>query len=192
MATDAVSFLVSETDPARLGPSSGEVAFVGRSNAGKSTLLNAMFLKGLARVSGTPGCTRTINVYQFKKDFWLVDLPGYGFASGTEASRAGWGAMIEGYLTGRPNLRMIFILVDAKVGPTKLDLEMLRWLQTQGLPWRVVATKSDQVKSARQQAQRRAVADAAGVLPENVAWVSALEHLGVRELRREIAALLEG
>lgn len=191
MATDAVSFLVSETDPARLGPSSGEVAFVGRSNAGKSTLLNAMFLKGLARVSGTPGCTRTINVYQLKKGFWLVDLPGYGFASGTAASREGWGEMIEGYLTRRPNLRMVFVLVDAKVGPTKLDLDMLRWLQTQGLPWRVVATKADQVKSARRQAQRRDVADAAGVLPENVAWVSSLDNLGVRELRREVAALLE-
>ncbi|OGR90708.1 MAG: ribosome biogenesis GTP-binding protein YsxC [Elusimicrobia bacterium RBG_16_66_12] len=187
-----MKFLFSETDPARLGPSCGEVAFVGRSNAGKSTLLNALFLKGLARVSGTPGCTRTINVYQVAAGRWLVDLPGYGFASGTEASRAGWGAMIEGYLTGRRNLRMIFVLVDAKVGPTKLDLQMLRWLQTQGLPWRVVATKSDQVKSARQQAQRRAVADAAGVLPENVAWISALENLGVRELRREVSSLLEG
>ncbi|OGS38313.1 MAG: ribosome biogenesis GTP-binding protein YsxC [Elusimicrobia bacterium RIFOXYD12_FULL_66_9] len=192
MAASPVSFLVSETDPSRLGPSSGEVAFVGRSNAGKSTLLNAMFLKGLARVSGTPGCTRTINVYQVEKGRWLVDLPGYGFASGKADSRAGWGEMIEGYLTGRRNLRMIFILLDAKVGPTKLDLEMLRWLQTQGLPWRVVATKCDQVKRSRQQAQRRDVADAAGVLPENVAWVSSLENLGVRELRREVSALLEG
>jgi GTP-binding protein len=192
VAIDPVCFLLSETDPTRLGPSSGEVAFVGRSNAGKSTLLNAMFLKGLARVSGTPGCTRTINVYQLTKGRWLVDLPGYGFASGTVASREGWGTMIEGYLTGRQNLRMVFVLVDAKVGPTKLDLEMLRWLQTQNLPWRVVATKSDQVKSARRQAQRRDVADAAGVLPESVAWVSSLDNLGVRELRREVSALLEG
>lgn len=190
MAETSVSFLVSETDPARLAPCAGEVAFVGRSNAGKSTLLNALFLKGLARVSSTPGCTRTINVYQVAKDRWLVDLPGYGFASGPAASRAGWGAMIEGYLTGRENLRMVFILVDAKVGPTKLDLQMLRWLQEMGLPWRVVATKSDQVKGSQRRSQRKAVADAAGVLPESVAWVSALENYGVGELKREVAALL--
>ena len=190
MTSDAVSFLLSETDPARLGPSSGEVAFVGRSNAGKSTLLNAMFLKGLARVSGTPGCTRSINVYQVAKGRWLVDLPGYGYASGSDASRADWGPMIEGYLTGRENLRMVFVLVDAKLGPTKLDLLMLRWLQTQGLPWRVVAAKSDQVRGARRQAQKRCVAEAAGVRVESLSWVSALDNFGVHELRREVAALL--
>lgn len=192
MPPDPVKFLLSETDPSRLGPSAGEVAFVGRSNAGKSTLLNALFLKGLARVSGTPGCTRTINVYQLKKDFWLVDLPGYGFASGTEASRAGWGEMIEGYLTGRENLRMVFVLVDAKVGPTKLDQQMLRWLQTQGLPWRVVATKSDQVKGSQLQARKRAVSEASGVIVESLAWVSALDGHGIRELRREVSILLAG
>lgn len=190
MSCDAVSFLLSETDPARLGPSSGEVAFVGRSNAGKSALLNALFLKGLARVSGAPGCTRTINVYQVAPGRWLVDLPGYGFAAGSAESRAGWGAMIEGYLTGRESLRMVFVLVDARVGPTKLDLLMLRWLQTQGLPWRVVAAKSDQVKGTHLQARKRAVAEAAGVMAESLAWVSALDGRGVRELRREVSALL--
>jgi GTP-binding protein len=125
---DDVKFLLSETDPKRLGACAAEVAFVGRSNVGKSTLLNAVCRKDLAKVSSTPGRTRTINVFLAGKDKWLVDLPGYGFALGPEAERAAWGAMIEGYLSGRASLKMIFVLIDAKVGPTKLDLQMVKWV----------------------------------------------------------------
>ncbi len=189
-ALDAVRFLLSDTDPAKLGPSLAEVAFVGRSNSGKSTMINALCRKDLARTSNTPGRTRTINVYEAAPQRRLIDLPGYGFASGPAASRAGWGAMIEGYLMGSKTLVAIFVLVDAKLGPQKIDLEMLNWLQAESLPWRVVATKADQVKSSRALVRRREVAQAVGLLPEAMAWVSSEAGTGISELRNEVAKLI--
>ena len=183
-------YLISETVPERLGPCAAEVTFVGRSNVGKSSLLNALCGKDLARVSNTPGRTRAINVFAAGRDQWLVDLPGYGYTEGGPARRAGWGEMIESYLTGRPMLRMVFALVDAKVGPTRLDLQMLEWLEAKRLPWRSVATKTDQVKASRAVARRRDVAEELGLKPEELAWVSAAQGSGVRELRAELSALL--
>jgi GTP-binding protein len=187
---DGIKYLKSETDPSRLGACAAEVAFVGRSNVGKSSLLNAVCRRDLARVSSTPGRTRTINVFAAAADRWLVDLPGYGFAAGPEAEREAWAGMIEGYLSGRPSLRMVFSLIDAKVGPTKLDLRMLDWLEAADLPWCVVATKSDQVKPSRSAAQRRDVAHALGLQPGEVGWVSSLKGDGVRELRGAVCSLL--
>ncbi len=187
---ETAAYLLSETDPGRLAPCAAEVAFIGRSNSGKSTLLNAVCRRDLARVSKTPGRTRAINVFEVGRDRWLVDLPGYGFAVGTEAEHAGWGPMIEGYLKSRPSLRMIFALIDAKVGPTRLDLQMVKWLESYDLPWRAVATKADQVKKSRAQARRREVAHAIGLEPEDLAWVSAQDRSGLGELRSEVVALL--
>ena len=187
---DSVRFLTSESKPRFLGECSAEVAFVGRSNVGKSTLINAVCRKALARTSNTPGRTRTINVFEAGHGRWLVDLPGYGYAAGPKEEREAWGPMIETYLQGRPNLKMVFCLVDAKVGPTKLDLMMLSWLEDAKLPWRVVATKTDQVKTAKGPAQRRDIAHAIGVQSEDVLWVSAREGYGVRELRGEVSAFL--
>lgn len=189
-ALDAVRFLLSDTDPAKLGPSLAEVAFVGRSNSGKSTMINAICRKELARASNTPGRTRTINVYEAAPRRRIVDLPGYGFATGPASSREGWGAMIEGYLLGSKSLAAIFVLVDAKLGPTRLDLDMLNWLQAESLPWRVVATKTDQVKPSRAFVRRREVAQAVGMTPEALAWVSSQEGTGVGELRNEVARLI--
>lgn len=190
MPLGEVRFLVSQTDPSLLGPCQAEIAFAGRSNAGKSSLLNALLRKNLARVSGTPGRTRTISVFLVGREQWMVDLPGYGYASGPAASRAGWGPMIEGYMTGRESLRMVFVLIDAEIGPTKLDLQMLRWLQSEGVPWRVVAAKADQISASRVQARKSELAQAVGVRAEDLAWVSVLKGYGVRELRRDAEALL--
>ena len=189
-ALDSVRFLLSDTDPAKLGPSLAEVAFVGRSNSGKSTMINALCRKDLARTSSTPGRTRTINVYEAAPQRRIVDLPGYGFATGPASSREGWGAMIEGYLTTSKTLAAIFILVDAKLGPQKIDLEMLNWLQAESLPWRVVATKVDQVKSSRSLVRRREVAQSVGMTPEALAWVSSQVGTGISELRNEVAKLI--
>jgi GTP-binding protein len=186
----SAKYLLTETDPGKLGLSASEVAFVGRSNVGKSTLLNALCGKDLARVSSTPGRTRTINVYAASEGRWLVDLPGYGFAQGDRAEAANWGPMIEGYLTRRSGLRMVFALVDAKIGPTPLDAQMLKWLQFKRLPWRVVATKADQVRPTLAHGRRRELSQASGVLPEDVFWVSAKEDRGLRELRAEVLRLL--
>ena len=189
-ALDSVRFLLSDTDPAKLGASLAEVAFVGRSNSGKSTMINALCRKDLARTSSTPGRTRTINVYEAAPQRRIIDLPGYGFATGPASSREGWGAMIEGYLMGSKTLAAIFVLVDAKLGPQKIDLEMLNWLQAESLPWRVVATKCDQVKSSRALVRRREVAQAVGLTPEAMAWVSSQEGTGISELRNEVAKLI--
>ncbi len=188
-AFDQIRFLMSETDHAKLPSASAEVAFAGRSNCGKSTLLNALCRKELARASSTPGRTRTINAFQAGTAL-LVDLPGYGFATGPEKSRAGWGAMIEGYMTSRPSLKSVLVLVDADLGPQPLDLEMLHWLRSTDLPARVVATKADRVKPSRALLRRREVAAAAGVTPEALAWVSAKEGTGIKELRLELISLL--
>lgn len=189
--TDA-RFITSAADARTLGVCHGEVAFVGRSNVGKSSLLNALAnQRQLARVSKTPGRTRLINVFLTGPDRWIVDLPGYGFATGPAKERAGWQAMIEGYLTGRPTLRMVYVLVDAEVGPTKLDHQTIDWLRDKGLPCRVVATKADQVKPSRQLAQRRDVAAALGLQTLDIAWVSAAKGTGIADLRKEVAAMLD-
>ena len=185
-------FLVSTPDAKQLGACHAEVALVGRSNVGKSSLLNAVTSQPqLARISRTPGRTRLINVFLAGPDRWIVDLPGYGYAAGPRAESDAWQAMIEGYLLGRPALRLVYVLVDAEVGPTTLDLQMLGWLRYVRLPHRIVATKADQVKPGRQVARRRDVAAALGLTPDAVAWVSSKKGKGLTELRNEMAALLE-
>ena len=124
-----------------------EVAFVGRSNVGKSSLLNTLVNNfKLAKVSSEPGKTRSVNFYLVNDRFFLVDLPGYGFAKVPLEEQKRWRELIEGYLKERDRLKGVFLLVDSRVGPTEKDVQMKEWLDFYGIPYVVVATKVDKLK----------------------------------------------
>jgi len=122
------------------------VAFVGRSNVGKSSLINHLTMqKSLARVGAKPGRTQTINLFEVDKRYFLVDLPGYGFAKMSQDKRAGFVDMISRYLALAPNLKMVLLIIDANVPPTDLDREMLVFLQDAGVPTVIVLNKIDKL-----------------------------------------------
>jgi GTP-binding protein len=178
-------FLTSATRLDQLPDSSAEVAFVGRSNVGKSSLLNALGGRSaVAHVSKTPGRTQLLNCFAIGDTAaTAVDCPGYGYAKTSKAVRASWGPMIEAYLRGRPELRMTMVLVDGEIGPTPLDLQMLDWLRAEQLDHTVVATKHDKVKAARRQRRKRELAEACDLEPGDVIWVSATKQVNIDRLR---------
>ena len=138
--------LMTETDTRKLTKSDAEVTFLGRSNVGKSTFINALCQKkNMARVSQVPGKTRTINVYEVKPYRWIVDLPGYGYAVGSKSGKAEFGPMIEEYLTSRNKLCMVFVILDAVAGPTKRDFLMISWLKHKAYPFQIIVNKIDKV-----------------------------------------------
>jgi len=180
-----LEFITSAAQISQL-PQTGvpEVAVVGRSNVGKSSLINALSnRKGLARVSKTPGRTQLINYFSLGESAAVVDLPGYGFANAPARVRATWQPMIEGYLLDRQELVMILVLVDGEIGPTKLDVQMLEWLKSYDRPCTVIATKHDKVKSAVRDKRKRELAIKSGVEQREVVWVSAAKNVGIDNLR---------
>lgn len=127
-----------------------EIAFAGRSNVGKSSLINAIInRKSLARTSSQPGKTQTINFYEVNKEFFLVDLPGYGYAKASEAVKAQWGKMIEKYLVKSEQLRVIFLLVDIRHEPTANDVGMYEFIKSTGFKPVIIATKLDKIKRSQ-------------------------------------------
>lgn len=179
-----LEFIQSASDLDQLPSSKSEVTVVGRSNVGKSSLLNALGnRKRLAHVSNTPGRTRLLNLFEIEGHGTFVDLPGYGFANAPGNMRASWQAMIEGYLLERENLRMVMVLVDGVVGPTKLDVQMLEWLRSVGLPHTVVATKHDKVKSSKRDARKKEVAKKCSLEEKDIVWTSSEKGVGIDRLR---------
>ena len=177
-------FVTSATRVAQLPPSTAEVAFVGRSNVGKSALINALAnTKQLARVSNTPGRTQLINMFELDAGGTLVDLPGYGYAKVPDRIRKDWPEMIEGYLLEREPLVQVFVLVDGAIGPTPLDEQMLDWLRENTVPHTVVATKLDKVKSAKRVARRRDLSAGCRLDPADIVWTSASKGENIDLLR---------
>jgi len=179
-----LTFVTSADALERLPESPAEVAVVGRSNVGKSSLINALAgRKALARISKTPGRTQLLNCFAFPDGTTMVDCPGYGYAKVSKAKRADWGAMIERYLTGRDELRMVMVLVDGEVGPTKLDQSILEWLRSEALPHQVIATKHDKVKAKLRDKRKKELAAGCDLEPGDVVWVSADKNVGIDRLR---------
>ena len=127
-----------------------EVAFAGKSNVGKSSLINALMMrKSLARTSAQPGKTQTINFYNINKEIYLVDLPGYGYAKASEKEKEAWGRMIENYLNTSEKLRAVFLLVDIRHKPSANDKQMFEWMDYVGYDPIVIATKADKIKRSQ-------------------------------------------
>ncbi len=186
-----IKFVSSASRASQLPESAVEVAFVGRSNVGKSSLINALAnQKQLARVSNTPGRTQLINLFSLATGGTLVDLPGYGYAKVPSKIRRDWPEMIEGYLLDRETLAMVFILVDGEIGPTPLDTQMLEWLRENQVPHTVVATKWDKVKSSKRDTRRRDLAAGCQLEKGDIVWVSAAKGTGMDDLRNLVVTHL--
>lgn len=135
-----------------------EIAFLGRSNVGKSSLINSLLQrKGLARTSNTPGRTQSINYFLINDAFYFVDLPGYGYAKVSKSMRADWGVMAEEYLSQREQLVLCVQLIDSRHDPTKLDLQLNEWLNFNGKPHLAVATKTDKLSTNQLSKQLKAI-----------------------------------
>lgn len=188
-----VRLALTTTDPAdHPSPERPEIAFVGRSNVGKSSLLNTLCRRrSLARTSKTPGKTQTLNYYAVDGTCYFVDLPGYGYAKVPDPVRRGWGPMMEGYLSGNPRLRGVVSLVDGRHDPTDLDRRMIRWLASEGLPTLVTLTKADRVGRGSRAARQRRTAGELGLDPDQVVWFSSRTGEGRDAVFTAIRDLLE-
>ncbi|HEY5662429.1 MAG TPA: ribosome biogenesis GTP-binding protein YihA/YsxC [Ilumatobacter sp.] len=188
-----IRFVSSASRVDQLPDSAAEVAFVGRSNVGKSSLINALAnQRQLARVSNTPGRTQLINLFEHAGGGTLVDLPGYGYAKVPGHVRKHWGPMIEGYLLERDGLEMVFVLVDGAIGPTPLDQQMLDWLRDHEVPHTVVATKIDKVKSSRRRTRKAELAAGCMLEVGDIVWVSAAKDVNIDQLRSLVTGHLAG
>jgi GTP-binding protein len=184
-----VEFVGSFPDPkVRVDPPLPEIAFIGRSNVGKSTLLNALVGRpGLARVSGSPGKTTLLNFYRLP-GLYLVDLPGYGFARASKTDRAGYRALLRGYLRLRQTLAGIVWLLDIRHNPSREDREMQELLVESGHPVLPVFTKADQLNRSALTRRQRDLAGELGFEPDQVALISSRSGWGIPELAESVLA----
>lgn len=151
MLVKSAEFVCSNTQVDKLpNPNLPEYAFIGRSNVGKSSLINALTnRKGLAKTSQKPGKTQLINHFIINNVWYLVDLPGYGYAQTSKKNRAEWEKFIRRYLVNRENLQCIFVLIDSRLEPQKIDLDFCCWLGEKGLPFMLVFTKADKQSTVK-------------------------------------------
>ena len=169
-----------------------EIAFAGRSNVGKSTLINKIFnRKNLARVSAVPGKTATINFYQLER-VYFVDLPGYGYAKVAKSEKERWAGLIEGYLNSERDIRLIFLLIDMRHAPSADDLHMIDYLVEAELPFVVILTKADKLKKMARQARMEAFAQEIPYFSElTVIPFSSQTFESVEQVRQIITELAE-
>lgn len=165
----SADYIISAAGPGQYpGEGQPEIAFAGRSNVGKSSLINRLVnRKTLARTSSSPGKTRLLNFYYINKDFYFVDLPGYGFAKVARDIKAQWGKMIEDYLKNRPNLKAVVHLIDIRHAPSMEDRQMHDWLKHFGIPVIIAATKADKIPRGKWQKHTRLIIESLQPLPDS-------------------------
>ena len=160
-----------------------QIAFVGRSNVGKSSSINTLLnRKKIARVSQTPGKTRTINFYKINSEFYFVDLPGYGYAKLSKEEKSSWGKVMEEYFINSKNLIHVFILVDIRHEPKEDDVLMLDFVRHYGIPVSIIATKSDKVTRNDAAISKRTIKSKMKLEGERTLPISALKKTGVEEI----------
>lgn len=166
-----------------------EIAFAGKSNVGKSSLINALMnRKALARTSATPGKTQTINFYNINDIMYLVDLPGYGYAKVSEREKEQWGKLIERYLNTSKQLKAVFLLIDIRHEPSANDKQMYEWIVAQGYHPIIIATKLDKLKRSQVQKHVKMIKDGIGLLPGSIVIPFSAE---TKQGREEIWELIE-
>ncbi len=171
-----------------------EIAFAGKSNVGKSSLINALVeRKSLARTSSQPGKTQTINYYNVNDELYLTDLPGYGFAKVPESEKRRWGQLIERYLNGSRQLRAVFLLLDIRHDPSENDRMMYEWMVYQGFHPILIATKADKIKRSQLSKQQKAIRAGLGAQPDTILIpFSAVTKQGRDEIWELVEALCRG
>jgi GTP-binding protein len=166
-----------------------QFAMVGRSNVGKSSLINAVLKrKAIARVSQTPGKTQAIHFYLVNERFYIVDLPGYGYAKVPRSIAASWGELVRSYLESADALQLIFLLLDSRRTPAHDDMQIRDWTQAAGVESRVVLTKSDKLSGNQFAKARKEIAAVGGFDPEELIPFSAVTGRGLDDIRRAILA----
>lgn len=170
-----------------------EVAFAGKSNVGKSSLINTLMnRRNLARTSSQPGKTQTINFYHINEAFYLVDLPGYGYAKASAEIKAKWGKMIERYLYTSKNLHAVFLLIDIRHEPGQNDCIMYDWIKSQGFEPIVIATKADKIKRSQLQKQSALIKNKLGMSKEaEILLFSAQTKQGADGIWEKIEGLMQ-
>ena len=189
---EKAAFFRATSEASSLPKSVSEIIFSGRSNVGKSSVINALCAqKNLARTSKTPGRTRSINVYSVSMGRWMIDLPGYGFARVSPQEKEIWREMIESCIIERRSKKTVYIIVDSFVGPTELDLSMAQWLKENKIQFKIVANKSDKLPNGTdiQEVQDK-VAEIFDIDKSLVFVVSAKKRNGFDKLKTDIIKFL--
>jgi len=192
MIVKSAEFIKSATGPSNYPESMlPEIAFAGRSNVGKSSLINVLVnRKGLVRTSSTPGRTQLLNFFDINGIFTLVDLPGYGFAKVPLSIKKAWGPMMRTYLRERPNLKGVVILFDIRRVPREEDIDLLDWLEEYEIPTIPIITKADKISKTKRERQIRPILDATGLPRDAFTLFSALTRDGRDEIWERIETAL--